>query len=70
MFWLYGNRVINLQSGALHKLLYDYPTGMICVVRAPNFPPLFRVVSILSGTLDQSRIIGIIALLIITVVMP
>ena len=37
VFWLYGNRIISLQTEALNRLLCDCATGMICVVGVPNF---------------------------------
>ena len=58
VFWLYGDRVINLQSKPLNRLLCECATEMIWVIKVPKIFPMFRVVSTLSRTLDKSRIIG------------
>ena len=57
VFWLYGNKVINLLSEPLNRLLCECATRMAWV-GVPNFSPFSRLVSTLSGTLDLSRIIG------------
>ena len=62
------NRVIDLQSEPLDRLLCDCTNEMIRV-KVPNLPLFFSVVSILSEALDHSRIIVESLVLSCTVVM-